>query len=69
MDEMYSCPILSEWLYANDLYANVGNVYFFFICARPTGNSYLYFTQFKAELKGAKIEYANAYVSIKKHYC
>ncbi|XP_074524485.1 myeloid-derived growth factor [Halichoeres trimaculatus] len=27
---------------------------------RP-GKSYLFFTQFKAELKGAKIEYANAY--------
>ena len=30
---------------------------------RPQGKSYLFFTQFKAELKGAKIEYANAYVS------
>lgn len=28
---------------------------------RPQGRSYLFFTQFKAELKGAKIEYANAY--------
>ncbi|CAG08012.1 unnamed protein product [Tetraodon nigroviridis] len=28
---------------------------------RPKGKSYLFFTQFKAELKGAKIEYANAY--------
>ncbi|XP_022064670.1 myeloid-derived growth factor [Acanthochromis polyacanthus] len=28
---------------------------------RPQGKSYLFFTQFKAELKGAKIEYANAY--------
>lgn len=28
---------------------------------RPQGKSYLFFTQFKAELKGAKIEYAKAY--------
>ncbi|XP_041746278.2 myeloid-derived growth factor isoform X6 [Coregonus clupeaformis] len=28
---------------------------------RPQGKSYLFFTQFKAELKGAKIEYASAY--------
>nr|XP_061832274.1 myeloid-derived growth factor-like isoform X1 [Nerophis lumbriciformis] len=27
---------------------------------RPTGTSYLFFTQFKMELKGTKIEYANA---------
>lgn len=31
---------------------------------RPQGKSYLFFTQFKAEIKGAKIEYATAYVSI-----
>lgn len=42
------------------------NNYFYFISARPQGKSYLFFTQFKAELKGAKIQYANAYVSIKK---
>ncbi|NXP39889.1 MYDGF factor, partial [Leiothrix lutea] len=29
---------------------------------RPQGKSYLFFTQFKAEVKGAKIEYAMAYV-------
>ncbi|KAM8987052.1 myeloid-derived growth factor [Ara ararauna] len=28
---------------------------------RPQGKSYLFFTQFKAEVKGAKIEYAMAY--------
>uniref|UniRef100_A0A8C1TT18 Myeloid-derived growth factor n=1 Tax=Cyprinus carpio TaxID=7962 RepID=A0A8C1TT18_CYPCA len=28
---------------------------------RPQGKSYLFFTQFKAEIKGAKIEYAAAY--------
>uniref|UniRef100_A0A3B3TJ32 Myeloid-derived growth factor n=2 Tax=Poecilia latipinna TaxID=48699 RepID=A0A3B3TJ32_9TELE len=28
---------------------------------RPQGKSYLFFTQFKAELKGTKIEYANAF--------
>ncbi|XP_043909840.1 myeloid-derived growth factor-like [Protopterus annectens] len=28
---------------------------------RPQGTSYLFFTQFKAEVKGGKIEYANAY--------
>ncbi|XP_075878970.1 myeloid-derived growth factor [Nelusetta ayraudi] len=28
---------------------------------RPSGRSYLFFTQFKVELKGAKVEYANAY--------
>ncbi|XP_017334042.1 myeloid-derived growth factor [Ictalurus punctatus] len=28
---------------------------------RPQGKSYLFFTQFKAEIKGAKIEYASAY--------
>ncbi|KAJ8374636.1 hypothetical protein SKAU_G00052160 [Synaphobranchus kaupii] len=28
---------------------------------RPQGKSYLFFTQFKAEVKGAKIEYASAY--------
>lgn len=28
---------------------------------RPSGRSYLFFTQFKTELKGAKVEYANAY--------
>ena len=33
--------------------------------ARPQGKSYLFFTQFKAELKGTKIKFANAYVSIK----
>uniref|UniRef100_A0A8C8DZV6 Myeloid-derived growth factor n=1 Tax=Oryzias sinensis TaxID=183150 RepID=A0A8C8DZV6_9TELE len=27
---------------------------------RPQGKSYLFFTQFKAELKGTRIEYANA---------
>lgn len=41
-------------------------MYVLFISARPKGKSYLFFTQFKAELKGAKIEYANAYVSIKE---
>lgn len=28
---------------------------------RPQGKSYLFFTQFKAELKGTRIEYVNAY--------
>ncbi|KAI1891767.1 hypothetical protein AGOR_G00147150 [Albula goreensis] len=28
---------------------------------RPQGKSYLFFTQFKAEVKGAKVEYARAY--------
>ncbi|XP_073332918.1 myeloid-derived growth factor [Pagrus major] len=28
---------------------------------RPQGKSYLFFTQFKAELKGTKIEFANAF--------
>ncbi|XP_034005675.1 myeloid-derived growth factor [Trematomus bernacchii] len=28
---------------------------------RPQGKSYLFFTQFKAELKGTKIKFANAY--------
>ncbi|KAJ0065065.1 hypothetical protein NL108_005534, partial [Boleophthalmus pectinirostris] len=28
---------------------------------RPQGKSYLFFTQFKAEMKGTKIEYASAY--------
>ncbi|TRZ03299.1 hypothetical protein DNTS_027470 [Danionella cerebrum] len=28
---------------------------------RPQGKSYLFFTQFKAEIKGAKMEYASAY--------
>uniref|UniRef100_A0AAY4DDK5 Myeloid-derived growth factor n=2 Tax=Denticeps clupeoides TaxID=299321 RepID=A0AAY4DDK5_9TELE len=28
---------------------------------RPQGKSYLFFTQFKAELKGCKVEYASAY--------
>ncbi|XP_023674729.1 myeloid-derived growth factor [Paramormyrops kingsleyae] len=28
---------------------------------RPQGKSYLFFTQFKAEVKGAKIEYASAF--------
>lgn len=31
---------------------------------RPQGKSYLYFTQFKAEVRGAEIEYGMAYVSI-----
>uniref|UniRef100_A0A3B3IIT8 Myeloid-derived growth factor n=1 Tax=Oryzias latipes TaxID=8090 RepID=A0A3B3IIT8_ORYLA len=31
---------------------------------RPQGKSYLFFTQFKAELKGTRIEYANAYSQI-----
>lgn len=30
---------------------------------RPQGKSYLYFTQFKAEVQGAEIEYGMAYVS------
>ncbi|ERE72235.1 putative UPF0556 protein C19orf10 like protein [Cricetulus griseus] len=30
-------------------------------CNEPQGKSYLYFTQFKAELRGAEIEYAMAY--------
>lgn len=34
-----------------------------FLC-RPQGKSYLYFTQFKAEVRGAEIEYGMAYVSI-----
>uniref|UniRef100_A0A670K7S3 Uncharacterized protein n=1 Tax=Podarcis muralis TaxID=64176 RepID=A0A670K7S3_PODMU len=29
---------------------------------RPQGKSYLFFTQFKGEVKGAKIEYGMAYV-------
>lgn len=37
---------------------------FSFLIQRPQGKSYLFFTQFKAEIKGAKIEYASAYVSI-----
>lgn len=45
---------------------NVDNTHFFFISARPQGKSYLFFTQFKAELKGTKIEYASAFVSIKE---
>ncbi|XP_051977485.1 myeloid-derived growth factor-like [Xyrauchen texanus] len=28
---------------------------------RPQGKTYLFFTQFKAEIKGAKIEYTTAY--------
>ncbi|KPP60990.1 UPF0556 protein C19orf10-like [Scleropages formosus] len=28
---------------------------------RPLGKSYLFFTEFKAEIKGAKVEYASAY--------
>lgn len=35
-----------------------------FFNQRPQGKSYLFFTQFKAEIKGATIEYASAYVSI-----
>ncbi|XP_066503742.1 myeloid-derived growth factor [Hoplias malabaricus] len=31
---------------------------------RPQGKSYLFFTQFKAEIKGAKIEYARAYSQV-----
>lgn len=31
---------------------------------RPQGKSYLFFTQFKAEITGSKMEYASAYVSI-----
>uniref|UniRef100_A0A670K7R4 Uncharacterized protein n=1 Tax=Podarcis muralis TaxID=64176 RepID=A0A670K7R4_PODMU len=31
---------------------------------RPQGKSYLFFTQFKGEVKGAKIEYGMAYVSL-----
>ncbi|XP_024134554.1 myeloid-derived growth factor [Oryzias melastigma] len=31
---------------------------------RPQGKSYLFFTQFKAELKGTRIEYASAYSQI-----
>ncbi|XP_040897063.1 myeloid-derived growth factor isoform X2 [Toxotes jaculatrix] len=34
---------------------------------RPQGKSYLFFTQFKAELKGTKIEYANAYAEASGH--
>lgn len=34
------------------------------VCCRPQGKSYLYFTQFEAEVQGAKIESAMAYVSI-----
>lgn len=45
---------------------NTDSKYFLFIPARPQGKSYLFFTQFKAELTGTKIEYANAYVSTKK---
>nr|XP_019936194.1 PREDICTED: myeloid-derived growth factor [Paralichthys olivaceus] len=41
--------------------SDINNKYFFFISSRPQGKSYLFFTQFKAELKGTKIEYANAY--------
>ncbi|MEE6527403.1 hypothetical protein FKM82_028768 [Ascaphus truei] len=35
--------------------------HFFFSLSRPQGKSYLFFTQFKAEVKGAKIEYSEAY--------
>lgn len=30
---------------------------------RPQGKSYLYFTQFRAEVRGAEVEYGMAYVS------
>lgn len=49
-------------MYANDLML-LTHISFSFL-ARPQGKSYLFFTQFKAELKGTKIEYANVYVSI-----
>lgn len=39
-------------------------IFLSFFHDRPQGKSYLFFTQFKAEIKGAKIEYATAYVSI-----
>lgn len=37
-----------------------------FICSygRPQGKSYLFFTQFKGEITGTKMEFASAYVSI-----
>lgn len=50
-------------MFANDL---MSVTHIFYSCSRPKGKSYLFFTQFKVELKGAKIEYANAYVSIKE---
>ncbi|KAB0387886.1 hypothetical protein FD755_002842 [Muntiacus reevesi] len=31
---------------------------------RPQGKSYLYFTQFRAEVRGAEIEYGMAYVAV-----
>lgn len=53
-----------NWIYECKL--NVDNKYFFCISTRPQGKSYLFFTEFKAELKGTKIEYANAYVSMRE---
>uniref|UniRef100_A0A672RS25 Myeloid-derived growth factor-like n=1 Tax=Sinocyclocheilus grahami TaxID=75366 RepID=A0A672RS25_SINGR len=43
-------------LWGNDIDFSV-----IFFHDRPQGKSYLFFTQFKAEIKGAKIEYATAY--------
>lgn len=42
---------------------NVLNTFLSPCPSRPSGRSYLFFTQFKTELKGAKVEYASAYVS------
>ncbi|XP_038019571.1 myeloid-derived growth factor isoform X2 [Motacilla alba alba] len=36
---------------------------------RPQGKSYLFFTQFKAEVKGAKIEHAMAYLVGRCEFC
>ncbi|KAL1023288.1 hypothetical protein UPYG_G00038740 [Umbra pygmaea] len=48
-----------QWLMSVGLSDDEG----LFSCSvwRPQGKSYLFFTQFKAELKGVKVEYASAY--------
>ncbi|NWX53039.1 MYDGF factor, partial [Steatornis caripensis] len=52
-------PLRSQW----QMNIGVSEDNLLFSCSvwRPQGKSYLFFTQFKAEVKGAKIEYAMAY--------
>uniref|UniRef100_A0A8C1XVC5 Myeloid-derived growth factor n=1 Tax=Cyprinus carpio TaxID=7962 RepID=A0A8C1XVC5_CYPCA len=55
----YKCTFTYQW----QMSVGLSDDDQMFSCSvwRPQGKSYLFFTQFKAEIKGAKIEYATAY--------
>ncbi|TFK00147.1 FACT complex subunit SSRP1 [Platysternon megacephalum] len=59
--EIYCSDLFSPQQWQMSIGVSEDNKLFSCSVWRPQGKSYLFFTQFKAEVKGAKIEYGMAY--------